>query len=127
MSLPDSGEIVLHRSKSYRDRLRKYNVLVDGEQIGHISAGEVKTFPLPPGDHTVELRIDWKGSPVLNVSITPGEKLHFACGGKGASSALLDLFKKSDAWIPLASATTLSREHHAEGHRTESRLNIYGE
>jgi hypothetical protein len=104
-----SGEIVLHRSKSYRDRFRKYEVLVDGKQIGHISAGEVKIFAVPPGEHELELKIDWKGSPVLNLKIAPGDRLHFACGGKGASSALFDLFRRSDAWVRLEPLNDQSR------------------
>jgi len=101
MNSTSSGEIVLRRSKSYRDRLRKYKVIVDGAEIGHISAGQSKAFAVPPGRHELKLRLDWKGSPVLSVEVAPGVSAHFACGGKRARSALFDLFRRSEAWVLL--------------------------
>jgi hypothetical protein len=95
------SQIVLHRSKVYRDRLRKYKVLIDGEVAGRIAAGEVKAFPVTAGEHRLELKVDWKGSPAQHVVVAPGEAAHFECGGRGAAGTLLDLFKPSEAWIRL--------------------------
>ena len=78
---------------------------MDGEQIGHISAGEAKAFDVPPGHHELELRIDWKGRSALSVEVAPGGSAHFVCGGKGAGSALFDLFRRSEAWIQLEPLT----------------------
>ena len=53
---------------AWQDRLRAYTLLVDGEAKGSIKQGETLEIDLPPGDHRVQMKIDWATSPELAVS-----------------------------------------------------------
>jgi hypothetical protein len=48
------------------DRARKYKVLIDDRELGAIKSGETKSFPVDPGKHTIQLRIDWAKSPAMD-------------------------------------------------------------
>ena len=102
MEAQGACEVVIRRETAYRDRLRKYKVLIDGNEVGHISAGDEERFPVTTGEHELQLKIDWKGSPALGFTAQPGSEARFVCSGKGASRTLIDLFKKSEAWIQLS-------------------------
>jgi hypothetical protein len=49
------------------DRLRAYTLLVDGEARGRIGQGETLEIELVPGDHIVQMQIDWATSAELVV------------------------------------------------------------
>jgi len=49
------------------DRLRAYTLLVDGEARGRIGQGETLEIELAPGDHIVQMQIDWATSAELVV------------------------------------------------------------
>jgi hypothetical protein len=51
--------ITITREKTYADKLRSYNVILDGTKIGSIKQGETKTFDTRPGPHKLLLKIDW--------------------------------------------------------------------
>ena len=72
--------ITLVRRPSVVDITREYRVEIDGSYAGRISAGEVVQFPVPPGKHTVLLRIDWCKSPAAEVEMKPGANALLNCG-----------------------------------------------
>jgi len=81
----DPGQIVVERpDAAWRDRVRRYVVKIDGTACGKVGPGGRLVLPVPPGHHTVQARIDWAGSPVVDVEVGGGEKLRFivAPGGK---------------------------------------------
>jgi hypothetical protein len=51
--------INIKRESTYADKLRSYNVELDGVIIGEIADGESKAFQVEPGEHTLRLKIDW--------------------------------------------------------------------
>lgn len=57
--------LTLSRESAFTDRLRAYAVMLDGKKIGDLRNGETKSFVIEPGPHTLELKIDWCGSPTL--------------------------------------------------------------
>jgi hypothetical protein len=54
------------------DRIRKYQILVDGTELGTIKNGETVSLPIQPGRHEVKLKIDWAYSPPLEIDAPPG-------------------------------------------------------
>jgi hypothetical protein len=50
------------------DRFLAYRLMVDGAPRGNVKQGETLEIDLPPGDHHVQMKIDWATSPELVVS-----------------------------------------------------------
>lgn len=98
--MSDRSAIVLRRSKVYRDRLRKYKVRVDDQEIGTIAAGEDKRFVLVPGQHQLKLKVDMYSSPPYTFNLAPGETIEFSCGGGKTWRSIIDLFRPNN-WITL--------------------------
>jgi len=76
-----------------RDRLRAYNVVLDGAAVGAVRDGDVIHCPTPAGDHVIRITIDWSGSLPLTFSLAAGETVAFECEPSvgGPSAAILDL------------------------------------
>ena len=81
--------IRLKRSSApWADRFRAYNVAVDGQVIGHIRRGEEKVFEVTPGQHQVQLRIDWTRSKPLQIETHSGEEVRLSCRPRNPLLAL---------------------------------------
>ncbi len=77
---PGGSVITLSRMPGgWRDRLRRYQVIIDGEQVAMIRRGERLDLPVTPGRHTVYLQISWARSPRLEVDVAPGEVIALEC------------------------------------------------
>ena len=77
-----SGGSVIKLSRApgrWRDRLRRYRVIIDGEQVAMIKRGQQLDLAVTPGEHTVFLRIDWTRSPQLAVDVASGEVILLEC------------------------------------------------
>lgn len=73
----------------FTDRLRSYEVALDGNIVGRVNAGEVVEYNTSPGEHTLQLKIDWCGSPTLDFAIADDEVIDFECGGLSGYKLLL--------------------------------------
>lgn len=66
-----TGHIVVTRPGGrYRDAGRAYRVEVDGQQVGTLRAGAQLDIPATPGPHSVQIRLDWTGSPKTMVLVS---------------------------------------------------------
>jgi hypothetical protein len=92
--------IELFREPAWANKFRSYRVLIDGRELGRIREKEVALFEVSPGSHEVELKIDWKRSPVLRVESREGDKIRLQCGANG----LLSLFQRADSYLWLKRA-----------------------
>lgn len=83
----------------YRDRWRKYAIVVDGREVGALKRDSEMTVEVP-SDREVSVRavIDWTGSPTWRGQLTEGEHARFEVAPKGAFAALLGLFS-TDGWV----------------------------
>ena len=63
------AKLTVSRDSGYADRIRKYRVLVDGTEVGQVGDGESLTHEVQPGSHTVQAKIDWCGSRVLDIEV----------------------------------------------------------
>jgi hypothetical protein len=55
--------LAVQRGKGWRDKIRKYRILIDGVEIGRLAEGETIIRDVEDGSHVLEARIDWCGSP----------------------------------------------------------------
>lgn len=71
-----SARLVINRpAGAWRDRLRAYHVLLDGQRLGVIRAGETIGSDIAAGPHLVQAKIDWSGSPPLEFDAEPGTEI----------------------------------------------------
>jgi hypothetical protein len=47
------------RDSGYADRLRAYDVILDGKKVDNIKDGETRELTVSPGQHTLTLGLDW--------------------------------------------------------------------
>jgi len=86
------GKIVVSRKQEWNNRLRQIGIYVDGQKLGTIGNGEVKTFDIPDGNHSIKAKIDWCGSREIEFLISAEEKKYFRLSG----------FKYSNIIMPIA-------------------------
>ncbi|HEX4059653.1 MAG TPA: hypothetical protein VHY58_01415 [Streptosporangiaceae bacterium] len=71
----------------WKDRLRRYQVVIDGEQVAAIKHGERVDLPVTPGKHTVFMKISWARSPQLELDVAPGQVVTLECAPTGSPPA----------------------------------------
>ncbi|MET8424030.1 hypothetical protein [Nocardia sp. NPDC004860] len=80
---------VQRRPGGYVDLLRKYRVFIDGSEVGRIGRGEMLTVSVDPGNHEVQLELDWGTSPTVTVDLATDETRQLYCEpGANALTAL---------------------------------------
>lgn len=72
--------VSLRRGTAYADQLRVYLVLVDGARAGKIGDSGTLTISVPPGRHTIQLKIDWCSSEAIDFEVREGDVVKFQCG-----------------------------------------------
>ena len=76
-------ELVLERIHHYRDTIRSYQVLIEGERVGQIRDDKTETFLLRPGSYTLRLQLLWIFSPKVVVELPAGTQTRMICGPNG--------------------------------------------
>lgn len=71
--------IRIRRESNRADRLRAYRVELDGKNIGQIKDGEVKSFEVEPGKHSLKLKVDWARSNLVTFEVEKSEDVEFTC------------------------------------------------
>lgn len=79
--LQEGGIIRLQRRRGhYRDFLRVYRVLVDGNLAGKIAQDETRDFPVAAGEHRVRLTVDESySSREVVLQVGAGELAELTC------------------------------------------------
>lgn len=98
-----AASIIIKRKSAFlRDRLRRYKVLIDGEERGRIRNGKTVSFDVAPGRHTLRVTIDWAGSPEATVSLEEGDTVSFIVApGGDATSGLSDSIRSPSSYLAL--------------------------
>jgi hypothetical protein len=74
------AQIHLRReSKDWAERFRSYRILLDGTRVGSIKRGQTVSLQSEAGHHTLQVAIDWGKSPVIELSLAPGEERTLRC------------------------------------------------
>lgn len=107
------SEIVLKRPTGYKsDRLRAYQVYIDGQKMGQIKPDETEIFDVPPGRHELRLKIDWGSSETLQVDLGEHDVAKFVCGPRIRSDddTLAGGYKLA-YWMTLGSRRYIDLQH----------------
>lgn len=75
------ANIQLQRSSEFANRAIDFQILIDGKNIGIIANGEIKDFPVNPGQHKLIAKIDWCSSEVINFNVKETEVKNFHVAG----------------------------------------------
>lgn len=92
--------IVRRPAPLWRDGLRRYRIQVDGEEIGKVRGGDEVAVTVAPGRHSIRARIDWTGSPDVDVDVAAGEHVVLTVEPAGSSLRLDQVFG-SDRYLTL--------------------------
>ena len=71
--------INLRRTPGYVDRIREYEIVLDGKAVGKIKNGGEIQIAAYPGVHEIYLRLYWCRSNVVRFNYE-GAKIKFVCG-----------------------------------------------
>ncbi|OKI99178.1 hypothetical protein [Kitasatospora sp. CB01950] len=82
---------VTRDSTRLRDEWRAYTILVDGAAVATVRRGKSVSVDLPPGPHTVRLKIDWCASPEVVVTVAAGAERRLECGPQTSEAGNLSL------------------------------------
>lgn len=82
------SKITISRDSGYADRVRKYKVICNGEEVAKVGNGETIEFEVPPGEKEVYLKIDWCRSNKVAVSVPPGGEVHLQGGSSLRGTAV---------------------------------------
>ena len=76
----NSSTVVIQRAGGYwKDRIRDYKIRIDGKTVGSISEYDTFSQNTTPGDHDIQLRIDFFRSQTVHLRIAPGETKRLVC------------------------------------------------
>lgn len=94
--------LVIRRGKAYVDKARAYKVMVDGSELGRIKQKQEVVYPLAPGRHELQLKIDWASSPAEAFDVEPGQRAVFECmPNANARNALIFMTVKRKEYLSL--------------------------
>jgi hypothetical protein len=99
MSLSGAVISIRRRSGHHQDATRSYRVEVDGREVGRLKPGETLEVPVSAGRHSVAARIDWSGSPAVNLDLNDGDRIDLTV--KPSANGWTKLFTRS-GWLSLA-------------------------
>ena len=96
------GKLKLYREPRYADKIRSYNVVVDGTVVGKIKESQTFEYALQNAEHEIWLTIDWARS---NKMVCDGSKdIDLICRSNvNPFFALLSLLKPR-SWIDVRKA-----------------------
>jgi hypothetical protein len=73
--------IKLQRTSEYVNKLRDYQIYIDGKKIGTIANSETKEFETTNGQHSLVAKIDWCSSPEITFDLNNSQNKEFKIGG----------------------------------------------
>jgi hypothetical protein len=72
-----SSRIVILRHRAWwRDLARSCRIQVNDQLVARVRNGRTVELDVTPGLHQVQARIDWSGSPVVQVEAKSGAEVH---------------------------------------------------
>lgn len=75
-----TASLFITRDSGFADFVRKYKVVLDGEEIGVLKNGGTFGCTIASGKHALQLKVDWCGSDMVEFNAVPGEQVQFQCG-----------------------------------------------
>ena len=95
------GVVTITREKArWRDRLRAYEVRIDGKNVASLTSGGTINVQLDPGVHKLQLALDWCSSAEFELDGSTDHLMHCKAGGS-AVMALIDIVFRPKQYISL--------------------------
>jgi len=101
----------MHRSRSsWSDRLRSYDVVLDGREVARLKNGASASPEVAAGQHEIEAKIDWVSSNRVSLDLSDEDAVHLAVGndvdwGKGVWGTWRAIWRtlatKQDSYLKL--------------------------
>jgi hypothetical protein len=88
----------------WRDRYRKYRILLDGVRVGALAPGATVTLEVATGKHTLQMQLDWARSAPLTVRVEKGAEIALVCGPNYSAANPIGALLKPSQWIYLDEA-----------------------
>ena len=85
---------VFRPATKYRDRARKYELLVDGAPLAKISHGETVDLQVSEGHHAVQAKIDWATTPTVEIDVAADETVALRIA-PGSGPAIVNVMRPS--------------------------------
>ncbi len=70
-------QIEITRSSEYANRLRDIKIFIDDQHVGSLANGKTAVFEVPEGNHTIQAKIDWGRSNIIEVNLEENGKKAF--------------------------------------------------
>lgn len=80
MEEKSNGTIQVTRISQWANAQRSINLFIDGDKVGSIRDGESIPFKVSKGKHTLQAKLDWSHSNLLNINLKPNEAISFEVG-----------------------------------------------
>ncbi len=78
------------RERQWRDKFRKYRILVDGIEVARIKCGTSLVVDISEGPHELRAAIDWGSSPALSITVLADKNVGIIVGSNaGGGSSLV--------------------------------------
>jgi hypothetical protein len=108
------AKLTVVRDTTIPDAFRRYDVLLDGREVGALKPGESVTVEVAPGSHTLALKIDWCGSRPATFVVAGDEAVNFRARSNLGPLAILfgmwfTLFRKDDYLALVPASALISR------------------
>lgn len=66
-------KIIINRKSEWINRSRSYKFFIDEKEMGKIANGSSAEYPVEPGVHKLQSRINWCSSPEISIEVKDGE------------------------------------------------------
>lgn len=97
--------ITLIRGIEPTNYIRKYSVILNGKVKTYIKSGETIHIPISPGEHNIQVKIDWCKTKPYKVSLVEGQNVELYCGAAYNNfKCLFVLIFKPSSYIYVKSA-----------------------
>lgn len=93
--------IEITRRNDFFGRFRRLVLLVDGEVAARLKIRSTQIVEVPPGDHALQLKMDWCTSASVKISLRAGEQRRFVCKSPNPFKAFGKVFARHDAVFEL--------------------------
>ncbi len=101
MVAAEKSTIILNRTSTWANRIRKFKVEIDGFVEGVIANGQSVCFTVMPGKHSIRVKYDWYKSEPFELDIAEGEDIRLECGSRTGLASELDALVAPGRYLTL--------------------------
>lgn len=81
--MAETTHIVVDRIHHYRDTIRPYKIVIDGEVVAKVMDSKRTEIPVDPGIRTVQVKLMWISSRPVQVDVPAGQTTWLRTGPSG--------------------------------------------